>query len=247
MKKNFYTLVLLGLFATGFSQTGNVGINTTTPTATLDVNGNAKIRNLPNSSTLAGNQVLGIDTTTKEVKALDTSLFSSNVNTSVYAAKRSNAGSLINIGLLTSNFRGVNFTAAERTIGDPLLFTEGTSSTGSYYTVPSTGIYNINYNFRYDEGVKLTLLGGTPGVGIVRQPFISAGNYGTPTVLDTRTFSGISVLGLLSITISESSINSIYQLNQGDRLYFGLTAASLLDLGALGSSTASFSIYKISN
>ena len=38
-------LILLPFFA--FSQNGNVGINTTSPTATIDVNGTARVRNLP--------------------------------------------------------------------------------------------------------------------------------------------------------------------------------------------------------
>ncbi|ROH86562.1 hypothetical protein EGI15_22240 [Chryseobacterium cucumeris] len=41
------TAVLLGLSSSIFAQTGNVGINTTSPTKTLDVNGQLRVRDLP--------------------------------------------------------------------------------------------------------------------------------------------------------------------------------------------------------
>ncbi|WP_407846690.1 hypothetical protein [Chryseobacterium sp. KCF3-3] len=39
--------VLLGLSTSVFAQTGNVGINTTSPTKTLDINGQLRVRDLP--------------------------------------------------------------------------------------------------------------------------------------------------------------------------------------------------------
>lgn len=46
-KTTILTAVLLGLSTSIFAQTGNVGINTTSPTKTLDVNGELRVRTLP--------------------------------------------------------------------------------------------------------------------------------------------------------------------------------------------------------
>jgi hypothetical protein len=43
--KNYFTLVFLFSFTLHFAQ--NVGINTNTPAATLDINGNAMIKTVP--------------------------------------------------------------------------------------------------------------------------------------------------------------------------------------------------------
>jgi len=66
------------------------------------------------------------------------------------------------------------------------------------------------------------------------------------TIIDSRTFSGANLI-VLSLTISEATVNSLYTLQAGDKIAFGLTGSSLLDAGLLGSSTGSFYIYKVSN
>lgn len=40
-------VILLGMSVSSFAQTGNVGINTTSPTKTLDINGQLRVRDLP--------------------------------------------------------------------------------------------------------------------------------------------------------------------------------------------------------
>ncbi len=46
-KVRSFAAVLLGLSTGVFAQTGNVGINTTSPTKTLDINGQLRVRDLP--------------------------------------------------------------------------------------------------------------------------------------------------------------------------------------------------------
>ena len=48
MKKTFFLLLLSGLV---YAQNQNVGINTTQPTETLDINGNIRVRNVNNQTT----------------------------------------------------------------------------------------------------------------------------------------------------------------------------------------------------
>ncbi|WP_228448122.1 hypothetical protein [Chryseobacterium sp. CH25] len=160
----------------------------------------------------------------------------SGVNSGMFAARKSTGINLLSLGLFPSGFRAVNFVAAERTIGSAAMFSDSDNT----FIVPSTGVYYIGFSFRYGTGVQASLLANSPGVGIVRT------RSGVATTIDSRAFSGIDVT-LLKLTISDASINSIYSLQAGDKISFGLVGSSLLDAGILGSSVASFTIYKVSN
>lgn len=240
MKKNFYTLIFLGLFATGIAQTGNVGINTTTPTATLDVNGNAKLRTTPNSTTLTGHQVLGIDTTTKEVKTLDSSLFtaSSSTNTTIASASSITTGTLLGLTLNTG------YDIVKFPLASVKSFSSNYNATTGVYTVPSNGIYVVKFNYRYGDGVQLnalSLTGGMPGIGVFRNG----------TQLEESLFSGANVsllgLGILSVLISNTFIDSVYQFTAGDQITFRSNRAGLNLILLSDTINTSMTVYKISD
>ncbi|WP_284460089.1 hypothetical protein [Chryseobacterium sp.] len=235
MKTKIYSLLLACSTLSLFSQ---VGINTATPSATLDVNGNAKLRITPAAPSLTGYQVLGLNTATSEMTSIDPQLLfaGANTNSSLYAAKKTAGISLLSLGLFPSGFRAVNFVAAERTIGSAALFND----TDNTFTIPSTGVYAIGFAFRYGTGLQASILANSPGIGIVRT------RAGVATTIDSRAFSGANLI-LLSLTISESSLSSVYSFQAGDKVSFGLVGSTALDVGLLGSSIASFYIYKVSN
>ncbi|MBT2623364.1 hypothetical protein [Chryseobacterium sp. ISL-6] len=235
MKTKISTLILSLIAVQAFSQ---VGINTTTPAATLDVNGDVKVRTVPTTTTMTGFDVLVYNTATSEVTQANPALIAaaSSTNTTLYAAKKTAGISLLSLGLFPSGFRAVNFLTAERTVGSAALF----SDTDNTYTIPSDGVYAIGFTFRYGTGLQASILANSPGVGIVRT------RAGVATTIDSRAFSGANLI-LLSLTISESSLNSLYSLQTGDKISFGLVGSSVLDVGLLGSSVASFYIYKVSN
>ncbi|WP_370899721.1 hypothetical protein [Chryseobacterium gossypii] len=239
MKTKFYSLVLSLAALPFFSQqSGWVGINTPIPTASLDVNGTLKVHDMPLVTALPGYQIMAVDEATSQVSKIDSNAFFSAVNTnaSVYAAKKTSGISLVNLGVFPSGFRSINFLTTERTVGAASLFSDSDNT----YTIPSTGVYAISYSFRYGTGLQAALLSSSPGIGILRD------RAGVGTMIDTRSFSGAN-LGLVSLTISEASINALYMFQAGDKVSFGLTGTSALELGLLGSSTAAFSIYKVSN
>ncbi|MDR6525914.1 hypothetical protein J2787_001284 [Chryseobacterium rhizosphaerae] len=232
------TLQLICIFIATFYD-AQIGILTKDPKATLDVNGNTIIRQVPQTNTLPGYQFLLMNQNNSEVSQINPSEinFSDTLNPSVYAAQKKEGINLLSLGIFPSGFRSVNFTTAEKTTGNSTLF----SDTESAYIVPSNGVYLIGYTFRYGTGLQASLLANTPGIGIV----ITRAN--TATILDSRVFSGINLSIILSLTISESTINSLYTLQAGDKISFGLTGSGLLDIGLLESSTSSFYIYKVSN
>lgn len=234
MRTTYFTMAFL-FFALSLS--AQVGINTPNPTATLDVNGNAKIRTAPQAATVSGYQIMAINSTNAEVSRIDPSIITTGaVNSTVYSARKTAGISLLNLNLFPTGFRAVNFLRAERTLGAETLF----SDTDNTYTIPSSGVYQVGFVFRYGTGLQASILSNSPGVGILRI------RNNASTLIDSRTFSGANLVAL-NLTISEASINSLYTFQTGDRISFGLIGASGLDAGLVGSSVSSFFIYKISN
>jgi len=234
MKTKIYSLLMVVSAIPVFSQ---VGINTATPTATLDVNGTVKVRDIPATTALPGYQILALNQGSAQVSQVDPQvLLNAATNASVYAAKKTTGISLLSLGLFPTGFRAVNFLSAERTLGNPALF----SDVDNTYTIPSSGVYHIGFSFRYGTGLQASLLANSPGVGILRT------RAGVATIIDNQPFSGANLV-LLSLTISDSSLSSLYTLQAGDKISLGLTGSTALDGTILGSSTSSFYIYKVSN
>lgn len=249
MKTKICSALLAVMSAPFFAQNAGVGINTTNPQATLDVNGTLKIRDTPSAPSLPGYQILAVNQNTGgdfQVSQVDPQLIANavisqmstttGVSTSVYSARKSSGINLINLGVLPNGFRPVNFLTSERIMGTTAVF----SDTDNTYVVPTNGVYAVGFSFRYGTGLQAALLTNAPGVAVLRN------RAGTYTLIDARSFSGAN-LGILSLTISESSVNNLFTFQAGDRISFGLTSASVLDAGLLGTSTTSFYIYKVSN
>ncbi len=236
MKTKLYSLLLACATLPLFSQ---VGINTAAPSATLDVNGTLKVRDTPAATSLPGYQVLALNQGTTQVFSLDPALLitASGTNTSVYAAKKTTGINLLSVGVFPAAFQPVNFLAADRNIGSGALFTDADGA----YNIPSTGVYAVGFAFRYGSGLQASLLSGAPGIGIART------RSGVSTIIDTRPFSGINLAIAINLTLSDSSINSLYSFQAGDKISFGLTDSGVINAGLLGSSIASFYIYKVSN
>lgn len=77
-----------------------------------------------------------------------------------------------------AGWQKINFDPANVKIDSGGNFT----ASNDFYTVPSNGIYRINYDFRYGNGVLLSVLNfsGTPSIGILKH---TGGSY---TVLDEK-------------------------------------------------------------
>jgi hypothetical protein len=118
MKTKIYSVLLACAALPLFSQ---VGINTSTPTATLDVNGTLKVRDTPVAASVSGYQ-FPQDNTTTEVFKMDPQLLiaASSVNTTVFAAKKTSDLALLTI-TGPGGFKALNFVAADRTIGNGTL------------------------------------------------------------------------------------------------------------------------------
>lgn len=237
--KNFY--LIFGGLLFSYNIYAQVGINTSEPKATLDVNGNFRVNSVAEITALDNNhKVLLLNEATKMVDKVDLSLLSgnsgSNINNSISKGIEADGVSLLNIGLF-DGWQKIDFASGHVPLNAGNYFDSATDQ----YTVPSKGLYVIDFYFRYGTGLQASLLGGTPKIGILRVPF-SGGSY---QVLDSRKFSGVN-LGLVAVTVSSVEINSIFSLSQGDKLSFEFDQGGV-SLGLLGSSSTSFHIYKISD
>lgn len=233
MKKMY---ALLALFSTALLS-AQVGINTTAPQATLDVNGNVIIRTVDAAAANSNYDFLVHNNSTNEVQKVNGNFSMTGTNTSLAKAVEKNGITLLS----ATGFAGwqkINFAATNVTINPGSNFT----ASNDFYTVPTTGIYRINYDFRYGTGILLSILNfsGTPSIGILKH---TGGSY---TVLDQKKFSAASIPLLASALLSTTSIDSIYKLNAGDQLSFEVNNGGLA-LGLLSSSSASAIVYKISD
>jgi hypothetical protein len=227
--------------------TGDVTINSAAATTIVD---NAVTTTKINDAAVTSEKLASASVTTEKISATGTAdgttflrgdgswavPAGTSTDSSIYAAKKTAGISLLSLGLFPSGFRAVNFLNAERTLGNAALF----SDTDNTYIIPSNGVYAIGYSFRYGTGLQSSILANSPGLGIVRT------RAGVATTIDSRSFSGANLI-LLSLTISEESLNSLYSLQAGDKISFGLVGSSALNVGLLGSSTANFFVYKVSN
>ncbi|WP_278380347.1 hypothetical protein [Chryseobacterium arthrosphaerae] len=234
MKTKIYSLLFACATLPLLSQ---VGINTTTPTATLDVNGTLKVRDTPAATALPGYQVLAINQGSSEVYKMDPLLLmaGSGSNTTVYAAKKAASLSLLNVSVFPGGFKALNLKATDRTLGNATLFDDNDGS----YVIPSTGVYAVGYTFKYSTGLVAALL-SEAGIGIART------RNGTPTLIDSRMFSGINVLGI-GLSVADTNITSLYSFQKDDKINFGTIETGLITLGAISSSIASIYIYKVTD
>ena len=228
--KNYITLFAIFFSLFSYAQ---VGVNTTTPDAMLDVNGNLKVREVPQAVKSDSHDFMIIDPVSHEVQKLN-GKFASATNTPIAKGVAPTGISLLTTTLFAS-WQKINFAANNVQIDTGANFDSNDNS----YTVPSDGIYEISYYVRYGNGVQAALLSGNTKVGILRQ------SGSSNKVLDERSFDGISTL-LLKVTISSSEINSVYQLNKGDKISFAINRGGV-NLELLSSSYSSFVVKKISN
>jgi len=232
MKTKIYFLLFMLIF---INKKAQVGIKTENPKTTLDVNGNASIREVPETGSIDGYKVMVLNSNTAEVSQIDANNLQEDIIKASYAAKKDGGISSLGVSLFSS-WKQINFMDFDRTLGSPQLFSNSDHS----YTVPSTGVYVVSYYFRYDSGLQATVLSGSPGMGIIKK------TNNVFTILDSRAFNGINA-GVLSVTISEATINALYSLQAGEKLFFGISNSGALNVSLLDSSSASFYVYKISD
>ncbi|WP_426277497.1 hypothetical protein ACN9MN_18505 [Chryseobacterium sp. S-02] len=274
MKKNFYTLIFLGLFATGFSQTGNVGINTTTPTATLDVNGN------PTDVTkvdgfipprITGNQLAAKDSMYGTNQNGTIVYVTSSVTTPTPKTTNITSAGYYFYDSLSSTWKSLTGNSSSGTGSGTALYAMkdgawsllnlGISGTNwSKISLTSTdvkagnqallvnGVYTAPEAGLYEVNYEFQLEGGVD-LSLLGSKVLGIIKNGT-TVYETKIFDAVrvSILGvtLASVPVTSSSLNTMIQLNAGETVTFAVETGGV-NLGLLTDGKAKVSVSKISN
>ncbi|WP_159479442.1 hypothetical protein [Chryseobacterium sp. 18068] len=124
--------------------------------------------------------------------------------------------------------------------GTTTIQVPSTSMSNGVYTVPSTGLYQINFSYKEGTGASVSLLTNS-GIVINRTPVGSS----TATILDSKGFGGVNVALVLTVSITQTTINHIYSLTAGDKIQFGINRQGIATLDLANASEAELSIYKI--
>ncbi len=243
MKKYFSIFVVFVLTNILFAQ---VGINTSDPKSTLDINGNLKIRSVSNLPALNSNHTVLIRDKTSttgdfEVKEVNSDfLVVNNGNASVYYASGTGAGSLVSLTIPgVTGWARISLLGAVVKLGSSSLFTNGS------YTAPQPGIYMVNYEFQLESGVDIEVLGGKK-IGIVKNSTI---------LWDEKYFDAVRVavvvpplinLTLAAVPVTSTSMTSLMQLNTGDTISFAINTGGV-NISLLENAKIKVYIYKISN
>lgn len=229
----FFPVICSSLFS--FLVYSQVGINTTDPLATLDVNGNLVIRNTPETVALPGYKILVANQNSLEVGKVDPGLLLAGSNSNIAKASSSSGVFLLalDLSLLYPSWYVLKFGNMEI---NPALFTSTASD--FYYTVPNKGKYFIHLNFK-----MRTLL--TLGVATNSQIGVLKTSGATTTLIDSKP---LSVIGLALANDSFETIHSVYEFEAGDKIRLVFNRGLLnLDVGLLSNSSGTILIYKISD
>lgn len=197
----------------------------TTSTNTLAVAG------LQQTTTLVTDKVVVMDAN-GVLKIANASDFAKSKTTTVFKAFKTGSWSLLSLG---GGWNTIPLVTADRQIGAASLL-----NASGEYVVPSTGIYKIKYELRM-QGVNAALLGSS---------FLGLIKNGSTTAVEEKPLEALTVnialvINLADIPLSGSTLDTVLELNAGDRIAFGFKTG--ISLGLLSSKQAAVYIYKISD
>jgi len=173
---------------------------------------------------------------------LPTTASSGTAGDGAYSAKFTSSFNLLGLTLGASGQKLLSLSATTSTgsAGTTTVQVPSTAMNAGIYTVPSTGLYQINYSYKEGSGANVSLLTSS-GVVITRTPFGSS----TPAILESQTFGGVSVALILTVSITQTQISHVYSLTAGDQIQFGVNRSAVLTADVANVVEASISIYKI--
>lgn len=209
----FFTL----LQSIGFAQ---VGVNTTTPTATLDVNGDVVIQDVPYCDENVTNKILVLNNSNNRVEAI-------NLPKSFIKGNGGTGFSILSLTIL-SGWNKVSFPTLEFDENGDFNLTTQT------FTAPMNGIYNISVYVKMNSLISLSSF----GVGIFKE------SSGHTNLIADETYQALSVsiLGIGVTSPPTRSTQTLVKLNQGDKIHFGIKST---DLTILNNGKAQFSIFQV--
>jgi hypothetical protein len=173
-----------GTVKLGGELTENTAITTGGATQTLAIENLVEIE-VDERSDLDNQKIVVAHQTSGLLKTIDAKVYAPANNTTVYKAKVTSNGSLLNLDI-GGGWQPVNFGVSTNTFHNGAIVPMDANGN---LTIQESGIYAIGFYFRHGTGVQLSLLdltGGGAGIRIVRN-----GNTASP--LDLKLFSGANI------------------------------------------------------
>lgn len=240
--KNYLIILTSFIFiSNGFTQ---VGIDTETPSAKLDINGDLKVRDVDLMNTFSDPTILVHDEASDHlIKGIKYSKLFSTTESLVYAYQK-NTPALIKLNLNTSiTIGGIQwniFSLEDGGSGGYLPIGSSDVFNGNTYTAPSTGYYMVNLELQFTGLVNASVLLGARNIAVIKN---------NSSIVYSKPYDGITLdLLVLSgnIPLSSTTMETIVQLNKDDTLRFGIQN-TLLNASVLGGSTFKLMIFKLPN
>lgn len=227
-----YKLILCLCLFLGIDSYPQVGIGTETPQATLDVNGNVRIQTLEIGTPAAAKDSILITNGKQIIKRISAKQIVRNTFLSCVKSIGSGPISLAALSGITG--------------WSKIVFNNEEFDANSDYdisvqefTAPLEGVYSVYAQFR-TTGLLST---GELGIGI----FKKIGNA-TPVLIAQESYSQVSVnLPLVSVDVSPPvrKVQTLVQLNPGDKILFGLKRSSITGLTLIGGNDSYFTIHQV--
>lgn len=200
-----FTVIILIYTTKNFAQ---VGINETDPKATLDINGDLIIKNVP-ELTDTFDKILTLNGSSNRVEYVLAPKI-----TKSYLKGIGGAGFTILGATLISGWNQISFPFIE--------FDENNdyNTTNQYFEAPLDGIYNVYVYVKMTSLVNVSDL----GVGIFKN------SSGVNTLIADESYESlsVSVLGIGITSPPTRGTETLVKLNAGDRIYFGIKSNNLL-------------------
>lgn len=223
--KTKLTLLMIVLVSTINPLVAQVGINTENPQASLDVNGDLKVRTVPINNTSTDLLVLGADNSLNR----NTTFLSSYANRSFVGATGGTTISLLTLTLL-SGWNKIPFSSEEFDVQNNY------DNTTTYeFTAPQAGLYRIYAQF---ETTGLVTAGDV-GVAI----FKKAAGASIYTLLAEETYLNVSV-ALVGVSPPTRKVSKLVKLAANDVIAFG-AKVPVLTVTLVGGSKSFFTIEQI--
>lgn len=178
-----------------------IGINTTSPNATLDVNGNTIIRSISPATANECDKILVVNSSENEVKSI-------NLPKSYVKGIGGSGLSVLSVSLFSS-WKKVTFAT--------ISFDENSdyNTTNHFFVAPMNGIYSITFYIKMNSILSLSDV----GAGILKD------SGGTFSVEANETFSSFNLVGIQTTPIRKTS--TLVKLNAGDKIYFCVKSSNL--------------------
>jgi len=222
MKAILISLMLTLMLATvGYSQ---VGIGTLNPTASLDVNGNMKIRTVAVNATetVAKDSILSLDRGVVN-RISSRSIIESHFKTFIRGGFTS--GSDINI-TISSGIAKLQFNDEDYDENNEY----NTSGSSYEFIAKNSGLYAIDVQIKGGSTIAVSL---DFGVAIMKTPLAT----GIPVILAKQSFANIGLLGI-NVTPPVRFVRTVVKLLVGDKIYFNVSNS--LSLGLISAKEESF-------